>query len=64
MPRRLLSPAQQSVHKPDKSMAQKWRLRCCGLRGVAGCAKWKAFSAMMIACYAITIASSGDEAAS
>jgi len=30
MPRRSLSPAQQSVHKPDKSMAQKWRLRCCG----------------------------------
>jgi hypothetical protein len=30
MPRRSLSQAQQSVHKPDKSMAQKWRLRCCG----------------------------------
>jgi hypothetical protein len=30
MPRRLLSPAQQRVHKPDKSMAQKWQWRCCG----------------------------------
>jgi hypothetical protein len=31
MPRRSLSPAQQRVHKPDKSMAQKWRQRCGGV---------------------------------
>jgi hypothetical protein len=30
MPRRPLSPAQQRVHKPDKSMAQKWPFRRCG----------------------------------
>jgi hypothetical protein len=30
MPRPPLSPAQQRVHKPDKSMAQKWPLRRCG----------------------------------
>jgi hypothetical protein len=34
MPRRSLSAAQQRVHKPDKSMAQKWRWR---RRGAARC---------------------------